>query len=226
MKPKEPISHGNISAALTQYIPQAAIPYCLELWLAYPFHFKITRQRKTKQGDYRYHKLQNTHTITVNRNLNPYAFLITYLHEIAHLDAFQQYGYAIAPHGTEWKRCFQRLMKPILLPNVFPEKILKALIQYMLDPKASTCSDPALVMALQAYDVQEGLISLSKVQINRTFRFNQRIFLKEQVKRTRAWCREVKTGKCYTVAQSALVELVQYEDDNRRVISELTSSKN
>lgn len=226
MKPKEHLSHANISAVLTKHIPQAAIPYCLELWLAYPFHFKITRQRKTKQGDYRYHKLQKTHVITVNHNLNPYAFLITYIHEIAHQDAFQQHGYAISPHGKEWKRCFQRLMKPILLPSVFPEKVLNALTQYMRNPKASTCSDPELIMALQTYDVQEGFIPLSRVQINRTFRFNQRIFLKEQVKRTRAWCREIKTGKRYTVAQSALVELIQNDADSRRVISELTNSKN
>lgn len=226
MKPKQRVTHFNITSVLDQYIPQGAIPYCLELWLHYPFHFKITRQRKTKQGDYRYNKVQRAHLITVNSNLNPYSFLITYIHEIAHLDAFQQYGYTIAPHGKEWKKAFQRLMMPLLQPDIFPENILKALARYMLNPKASTCSDQKLIMALQKYDLKQGLMTLAEVQINRTFRFNQRIFLKEEVKRTRAWCREVKTGKCYTVAESALVEIIQNDADSRRVMSELTSSKN
>lgn len=226
MKPNLRIKHHNITSALTKHIPESAIPYCLELWLQYPFHFKITRQRKTKQGDYSYNKINKTHIITVNTNLNRYSFLVTYIHEIAHLDAFQQYGYSISPHGKEWKKSFQRLMKPLLQSDIFPENILEALTHYMLNPKASTCSDPKLIIALQEHDLKkEGLTILSEVQINQTFCFNDKIFLKEKVKRTRAWCREVKSGKCYTVAESALVEVVQNEADSRRVISELTSSK-
>lgn len=225
MNPEQHISHTNITCILEHYIPHAAIPYCLKLWLHYPFSFKVTRKRKTKQGDYRYNKAQKTHIITVNGSLNPYSFLITYIHEIAHLAAFQQYGYKIAPHGREWKNCFQQLMTPLLTADVYPKNILKNLTRYMINPKASTCSDPGLITALQQYEQTEGLLTLAEVKLNCKFRFNQRVFLKEEVKRTRAWCREVKTGKCYTVAESALVEPVQYEADSRRVISELTSSK-
>ncbi len=208
MNPKLNISHANIREMLERHVPQAAVSYCLSLWLHYPFHFRITRQRKTKQGDYRYYKREKSHTITINHNLNPYSFLITYIHEIAHLETFQQFGFKIAPHGLEWKNHFRTLMRPLLLPSIFPDDILLALSRYLQNPKASTCSDPGLIRALQQQDANEGFITLADVQLNRKFRFNQRVFLKEEVKRTRAWCREVKTGKCYTVAESALVEII------------------
>jgi predicted SprT family Zn-dependent metalloprotease len=42
------------------------------------------------------------HEITVNSNLNKYKFLITLIHEISHLVAFEKFGRNIKPHGNEW----------------------------------------------------------------------------------------------------------------------------
>lgn len=200
-------SSESFSTLLSQRVPYAAVAYCLELWLQYPFSFKVTRKRKTKHGDYRYHKAQQTHAITVNGNLNRYAFLITYIHEIAHLDAFLKHGHHIAPHGNEWKQSFQRLMHPLLNQDIFPAEILYALSKHMQQPKASSSTDPQLVMALQKYDPTADAITLAAVPLKQTFCFNQRVFTKDEVKRTRAWCTEVKSGKRYTIPVVALVEI-------------------
>jgi predicted SprT family Zn-dependent metalloprotease len=46
---------------------------------------------------------------TVNSNLNKYKFLITLIHEISHLVAFEKFGRNIKPHGNN-EYSFQRLM--------------------------------------------------------------------------------------------------------------------
>ncbi len=199
-------SSARISEWLGTHVPDAAVAYCLELWLTYPFSLKITAKRKTKHGDYRYHPAKQTHVITVNGTLNRYAFLITYVHEIAHLDAFLTHGHDIAPHGKEWKHSFQGLMRPMLTEEVFPVAILSALSRHMQHPKASSSTDPQLMMALQAYDQTITGVTLATVPLKQTFCFHQRIFTKDEVKRTRAWCTEVKSGRRYTIPIVALVE--------------------
>ncbi len=204
-----PTTPTDVRQVLEQHVPQAAVAYCLSLWQQYGFCFKISRQRRTKQGDYRYDKARQKHLITVNNNLNPYAFLITYVHEVAHLIAFQTHGFRTTPHGKAWKHSFRQLMAPMLSVEVFPDNVLETLNRHMRDPKAATCSDAALVAALQTHDSADGLVALSEVPVHQTFRFGKRIFLKEKIKRTRAWCREVQTGKCYTIAVSARVAVLQ-----------------
>lgn len=203
--------HSQITRIMSRHVPEAAQVYCLELWLQYPFSLHITPKRLTKLGDYRYHKEKKTHVITLNATLNCYSFLITYVHEIAHLIAFQQYGFKIAPHGKEWKSSFQQLMQPMLNEKVFPKDILLPLSKYMRNPKAASGSDHQLSLALQKYDQQDGSLPLSKVQLEQTFQFRNMTFVKEAVRRTRALCRDLSSGKRYLVSEIARVQLVREE---------------
>ncbi|MDZ7848645.1 MAG: hypothetical protein U5L96_18960 [Owenweeksia sp.] len=67
-----------------------------------PVMLKIVSPRKTKFGDYRFpQKRDPRHRISLNSNLNPFAFLITLIHEMAHLKAFKDYGHKIKAHGPE-----------------------------------------------------------------------------------------------------------------------------
>jgi len=118
-----------MDAVLKKYLPERAVASCLQLIQQTGVHLKVVNERVTRHGDYR--KMPNgKHQITVNSTLNQYRFLITLVHEIAHLVAFEKYGRDIKPHGKEWKHTFQHLMLPFLRPDVFPSKILPLLAKH------------------------------------------------------------------------------------------------
>ena len=108
---------------VTSYIPKAARDQVLQLLNDDHLQVVVKKARKTRHGDYI--KRSNVHhQITVNSNLNPYRFLVTLLHEIAHYEAYKSFGAHIRPHGNEWKLTFQRLALPFLNPEIFPAQIL------------------------------------------------------------------------------------------------------
>ncbi len=194
---------------LERFLPSDAVHYCYDLWINYPFHLKITRSRQSKLGDYRYSPNQKSHTITINQNLNPYNFLITYIHEVAHLVTHVQYNGRILPHGKEWKKTFQELMMPMLSNLVFPDDILRPLMKYMKNPAASSCSDPGLFKALRQYDEETSLVMLSELLSGEQFIFHHRFFTKEKIRRTKVLCTEVHSGKKYLIPQLAMVLKVE-----------------
>lgn len=197
----------NYRQVFERFVPIQAVDYCLDLWWDYRFEFKITKGRQTKLGDYRFHPVKKTHVVSVNNNLNPFAFLITYIHEVAHLVVYNDYKNRVSPHGGEWKSAFKQLMLPMLRSDVFPDDILRVLARHMKNPKASSYSDPKLISALSSYDKDQNGILLSQVKTNEQFIFNKRQFTKLELRRTRVVCKEEKTGRKYLISQTAKVEL-------------------
>jgi hypothetical protein len=189
----------------TRFVPAAAVDYCIYLWKTSKFDLKITEKRATKLGDYRYNYQTKRHTITINHDLNKFGFLVTYLHEIAHLVTFNKYGNKVLPHGQKWKFEFQQLVKPVLNSETFPDKVLGALRNYISNPKASSCSDPNLTEAIRSFDKEKPEISLVNLPQGERFYFQNRIFIKEELRRTRYVCQEVKTGKKYLIPKIAEV---------------------
>jgi hypothetical protein len=191
------------------HVPTPAVAYCTTLQRVYRFDFQVSRPRRSKWGDYRYRKSVRgvRHTITVNGNLNPYAFLITYLHEVAHLRAFQQHGHKIPPHGAAWKQSFTQLLVPVLSEAVFPSDVLRALRPYASNPRASSGADTSLAEALQQYDPPTNQVALRALSAGTRFKFRERTFVKQQVRRTRALCDEVNSGKQYLILETTLVSL-------------------
>ena len=110
-------------SVLEKYLPEHAVEPVFELIKANSVHLKIVQERQTRHGDYRKNE-DGKHLITVNANLNKYRFLMTLVHEIAHLVAFQKYGRNIKPHGTEWKYTFQTLMVPLYSASDFPSVVI------------------------------------------------------------------------------------------------------
>ncbi|MCK5366987.1 MAG: SprT-like domain-containing protein, partial [Cyclobacteriaceae bacterium] len=98
---------------LQNQVPENAVHYCLDLWETIPFNFKVTRKRNSKLGDYRFDQRNGSHSISVNFDLNQYSFLITYIHELAHLLTTERFGRKSQPHGKEWKSNFRELMEPV-----------------------------------------------------------------------------------------------------------------
>ena len=181
--------------------------YCLDLWGAEPFNFRITKKRNSKLGDYKYDPVLKQHFISVNHNLNKYSFLITYIHEVAHLLTTIRHGRYVTPHGHEWKSCFAELMEPVLTDLIFPKEILLPLKIHMKNAKASTYSDSRLVHALRKFDEHDNhLVLLSTLNNEDTFAFNKVLYQKLELRRTRVLCKQLGNGKKFLISKMALVE--------------------
>lgn len=197
-----------MQSQIEHYIPKPAVSKVLQLLEDDRLIIKVKPERKTKHGDYR--SLPNgKHQITINANLNPFRFLITLIHEMAHFKAFQKFGNYIKPHGKEWKRTFQYLMLPFLNPEVFPNEILPLLAQHFKNPKASSDTDVNLSLALKNYDAKNDKTYIFEVPFGSVFKiYNGKIFkmIRKRVKRFE--CIELKTGKLYLFNANAEVELL------------------
>ena len=200
----------KIYSILHEHVPPTALQYCCQLWNQTPFQLKITRTRQTKVGDFTSRKNITHPRITVNHELNPFLFLITYIHEVAHLRVHLEYGNRVDPHGEEWKRSFQHLLQPVLTYDVFPEDILIGLQRHMINPKASSFADTDLTRILRKYDKDaHQYATLSDIPEGSIFRFQGRFFRKGKIRRTRVLCHEVKTKRHYLVPADVLVSGVQ-----------------
>ncbi len=197
----------TIKKIFDRKLPSAAVDYAMELWIASPFNFQLSRNRQSKLGDFRYRRDAAFQTITINNNLNPFQFLITYIHEVAHHKAYLHYGLSIKPHGKEWKMIFQKLMFPMLNSSVFPQDILVPLRHHMKNPKASSGADFWLIKELRKYDKdksqQEPSVYLNDLGLGNDFDFQGRRFKKISSRRTRVLCQEVHTGREYLISGHA-----------------------
>ena len=195
---------------LKKYLPERAVIPCLELIQSTEVHLKIVNERVTRHGDYR-RMPDGRHQITVNATLNKYRFLITLVHEIAHLAAFEKYGRRIKPHGKEWKHTFQRLMLPFIRPEVFPPKLLPLLARHFKNPKASSSTDAQLSVALKSFDEQQSDQSyVFELPLGSVFRlYNGKLYKKGNRRVKRYECVEMATGKMYLFQPNAEVELIK-----------------
>lgn len=194
---------------LQNYLPDRAVGSCLQLIKNSGVNLKIVNKRVTRHGDYR--RLPNgMHQITVNATLNKYRFLITLVHEIAHLIAFEKYGRRIKPHGLEWKKTFQHLMLPFIRPEVFPSKLLPLLALHFKNPKASSDTDALLSMTLKQFDPQNvHQTFVYELPLGSVFRiYNGKLFKKGNKRVKRYECIEVASGKVYLFQPNAEVELI------------------
>ena len=126
---------------LQKYLPSGSEHYAADLMSHHKIQLRIKNPRLTKLGDYRPPTNESSHRISINRDLNPFSFLITFMHEVAHLVNFEKSGPRVPPHGIEWKREFQVVSTPIIQQNLLPNDVHSALNRYLKNPKASSCTD-------------------------------------------------------------------------------------
>lgn len=192
------------------YLPEHSVDTVFEMIKNYGVHLKIVNERITRHGDYR-RDTKGYHQITVNSSLNKYRFLITLIHEIAHLAAFEKYGRNIKPHGVEWKSTFQRLMIPFIRPEIFPPQLLPLLARHFRNPKASSDTDATLSIALKQFDEKSDKNYIFEIPYGSHFRiYNGKIFKKGAQRVKRFECLEVSSGKIYLFNPNAEVELLPH----------------
>ncbi len=206
----------EIKSVLAPHLPPASINYCVDLWARHPFELRIVRPRRTRLGDFT-RKPGTAARITVNADLNPYAFLITYLHEVAHHVAYlaKPLRKKMAPHGSEWQAAFRELLGPVLTDSCFPDDILLPLRRYAARPGASTGSDPELALALAKYNAlapEDNKKTLQYLSEGVSFVFQKREFTRGPMRRTRVLCVEKASNRRYTIPAHALVRELKVDN--------------
>ncbi|HXB91577.1 MAG TPA: SprT-like domain-containing protein [Puia sp.] len=184
---------------LRRWLPEQAAQLSLDYLQHYHVHLTITRERKSVLGDYRHATRNSNHRISVNGNLNRYSFLITLIHELAHLVTFMEYGNGVASHGKEWKGIYRKMLEEFIRLAVFPTDILAALKKNLHNLPASSCADEDLMRVLKRYDENAGgLLLVEQLPEGACFVLeDMRIFRKGKKLRKRFQCMELATGKLY-----------------------------
>ena len=187
------------------HFPPKVAEYCFQLWHDYSFDFIVSKSRDSKLGDYRFSPAKG-HQVTVNHNLNPYAFLVTYIHEVAHLTAYVAHKNKVLPHGQEWKSQFYVLFEPILDEELLPAELVKVLSAYLRNPAASSTGYQPLVAILKSFDTESPAgIPVHELAEGTAFQLKNLSLIKGKLRRTRYICKEINSGRNYLVAKNAHV---------------------
>ncbi|MBU2651335.1 MAG: sprT domain-containing protein [Bacteroidetes bacterium] len=201
---------------LVKYVPDSSADMMLELLQRFRVHLRISRKRLTKLGDFRPPVNGAPRRISVNHNLNSYNFLITLVHEIAHVDVWDRYGNRVKPHGREWKHSFRELMDPFLESGVFPEDVATVLQNYLRNARASSGSDRELHKVLARYDDIKR-VYLEDLPQGATFGIpSGRTFIKMEKRRTRYRCICLQDKRVFLV--NSLAEVIPEEQLKENVI--------
>ncbi len=190
----------KIKKQLSTFLPEGFEDMIADLLFSAPVQFKIVKPRNTKLGDYRPAHAGKPHRITVNGNLNIYSFLITTIHEFAHLNTYLEFGRNVSPHGIEWKNHYRKLLIPALEKKKLPKDIEIALVNSLVNTKASSCADIPLMRVLKNYDKQnETFVFIENIDKNSRFILQGKEFIKGELRRKRFLCEEVSTKKKYLI---------------------------
>ena len=207
---------SSASEILRPYLPVAALDHVERAIAGLAVDLRVVRPRRTKLGDHRPPPAPlRPHRITVNADLNPYAFLTTLLHEVAHAATWERHRprRRLRPHGPEWKHEFSAVLAPVVAAGVFPDELAAAVTRSLWNPAAATCSDRELLLALARYDrPPEGRVRVEDLPDGAWFRIDGRHrFRAGRLVRTRRRCFEIGTGREYRVHGLAFVEPLPME---------------
>lgn len=207
------------------YLPVAAVDHVARLLEGLAVDLRVVRPRRSKLGDHRPPPAPlRPHRITVNADLNPYAFLTTLLHEVAHAATWERHrgGFLrrrrLRPHGPEWKQEFSSVLAPVVEAGVFPDDVATAVARSLQNPAAATCSDRDLLLALARYDQPpEGRVRVEQLVEGTWFRIDGRhAFRAGRLVRTRRQCFAAGSGREYRVHGLLFVEPLAEEPTRRR----------
>ena len=208
MHPKTDLLH------LRSHVPAAAWSVVLGWLKRNPVQVKVSKPRASKLGDYRAATRSLPHRISVNSDLNKYAFLVTLVHEFAHYTTVVKTRRWRNPHGTYWKAEYHRLMRPFMSRAVFPEDVLHALRHHLQDAPAASCTDNRLMRVLRRYDVDPRPF-LEDLREHTIFRFNMRLYVKGPQLRKRYKCRCLNDRRIYFIDPLAEVHVEQHISTRR-----------
>jgi hypothetical protein len=191
---------------LLNHLPEKSVDL-LTGWLErHRVSLTITRRRNTKMGDYRPPLTRDFHRISVNGDLHPMAFLVTLIHELAHLVIWEDYRRKVKPHGEEWKSQFRRMLAETQSLGVFSSEIEDIIQKFIRGQVSYRTFNQQFEERIFQSSNDNSTTLLSEIPIDAHFLLhNGRKFVKMEKLRTRYRCREIKTGRLYLISGLAKV---------------------
>lgn len=193
---------------LQHYLPEGTAEFVLPLLIEHKVKLVLTKERISKLGDYRHPHAQKGHTITLNVTLGKYQFLVTLVHELAHLLVWEKYQNKVAPHGHEWKACFGQLLVELSKIETLPLIFKQALLKSAKNPGASSASDKFLYPVLRTLEPRDdeelNEVLLSDLEPGNAFLFKEIEYLYLEKRRTRIVSKR-KDGKLFLINRFASV---------------------
>ena len=188
---------------LSSHIPPGGLPLISDWLKEVPIVIKIKNTRRTKLGDYKFDRQSNRHQISIDKELDPYAFFFVLTHEIAHLKANQKFGNKVKSHGNEWKIIFGNMLIQTL--EVYTEELKPFILNHARSPKASVGADKFLFQKLFLNEIHREKL-VENIQENQKFRIGKRVFQRGAKRKIRYICKELKTGRMFLVNGQAIVD--------------------
>lgn len=198
MNPKFSEQYGH-------YVPESSYEL-VNSWFEDPrLRFRLSRSRGTKLGDFRFDQRKPYSVVSVNSDLNPYAFLLTLTHEYAHFLVHSEYKGKVKAHGIEWKKSFGDLLRKLVELDAFPRELEMTILNHARKPKASSSSDPQLYLALKQYDSRTKS-HLLDLELGEIFVFKKRRFRSLEKRRSRYLCLDLSNQRKYLIPGTAEIE--------------------
>ena len=200
-------------AILTQYLPENTLPHLKKWFGGHSIHIHITKGRESKLGDYR-KRPDGSHMITVNSTLEPQLFFFVLTHEIAHLLAFHNFGYRIAPHGKEWKKVFGDMIMESL--PIYKSDFQPILIKFSKSPKANFMASEDLVRYFHAQENVENISFVEDINLGERFLYRNHRYESLEKRKKNYLCINLNTGKKYIFKPIVQVEkLRDYQNEQQ-----------
>jgi hypothetical protein len=191
---------------LSKHLPEGSVDMIMDCIRLNKVHLKVTRARSGKLGDYIYNKNGIKHTISINHNLHPFQFLITLLHELAHMMVREKYKKRVLPHGPEWNHEFRMISMPFIAAAVFPENVKLAFERHTSKGYASTSVDMELMLVLRSYENKPKVATISDLSNGTVFIYNGRLFRKVDLVRKRYRCISLDNNRIYLFSPLAEIK--------------------
>ena len=192
--------------SIHSFLPEKAKPY-LNWETVRPVQFRLAKNRTTKWGYFKPGLGGKPHTVSLNADLNPQAFLFTLVHEMAHVVCWEKFGRNAHPHGAEWKEIFRHELMTLFTQDVFPTDLVRPIWQTIVKPRASCNANADLIKAFAKYDPPSKMVFIDSLELNQPFETsNKRQFVKGERLRIRFKCQEIATKRWYVFAPTAKVK--------------------
>lgn len=217
--PKKPMlrMHPGFKDSLAAYLPVEALDELAYMVVQQGIHLKIRKGRLSKLGDFRPARKDSPPVITINGNLNVYAFLLVFYHEMAHLLVWQKHGKMARPHGKCWKETFGFLLREAVDKGYFHPSICQAVYEYSFRVKATGLADASLQRLLPMFgkepaSQQPDKVLLEDVPENAIFMAaNGKLFRKAEKLRKRFRCLCLANRRNYLF--NPLAEVTMHQPD-------------